>query len=84
MGVLAEVADVPNLDGFWQHCERNNSELLAALREDTQHADALQQIAQDDYALGRLTRPRPANEVNLAQVGHFALCLERAVCLHAC
>ena len=79
IGVSAAAADVPNLDGMWQHCERNNGELLASLREDAQHAGALQQIAQDDYALGRLTRPRPASEVNLAQVSHFALYLERAL-----
>jgi type II secretory pathway component HofQ len=68
IGELAAAAEVPVLDGMWHHCERNNAELLASLKEDVQNARALQQIAQDDFALGRMTRPRPASEVDLASV----------------
>ena len=64
IGELVTAEVVPNLDLMWHQCQSSNSELLASLREDV-NAGALQAIAQEDYELGRMTRPQPVMEADL-------------------
>ena len=67
IGELTAVPAVPNLDGLWHHCDSDNQELLRSLREDA-NAAALQQIAEEDFRLGRMTQPVPVAEADLTKV----------------
>ena len=51
----------------WRRCKASNSELLASLREDAR-AMQLHQIAIDDYAKHRMSKPVRAAEIDFSKV----------------
>ena len=66
-GVPTEVDMVGNMKTLLADRASKNKALIAGLREDV-HSDVLLQKVLDDVALGRMTPPVPAEEVDLDRV----------------
>ena len=73
--------DVASVELLRDDCLRNNMHLLPSLREDPQ-GEELHRLAREDAALGRMTWPVPASEVDMEELWlhpRFAGCAADAI-----
>ena len=68
LGLCMDVPqDVASVELLRDDCLRNNMHLLPSLREDPQ-GEELHRLAREDAALGRMTWPVPASEVDMEEL----------------
>ena len=63
----ADLYDDADIDQLWWQCHENNLEVLRTLKEDDNSAE-LHRLTLKDAALGRMSSPMPASDVDLTQV----------------